>query len=332
MNKAQKKILVVVGIGNYKSSDTEAVFKCRDAVMDCIRSTQRIVESFEIHENTFSNEPERIIFQIKELSPDCVFNLFEGFCGNARSEASFAYMLEKNNIPFTGNRSKALEICLDKDKTKKILDANGIAVPGGALIKTLSDLQHTTFSFPAFVKPAFEDASVGIDKNSLVKNNEELFASVSKKLSSFPSGLIVEEFISGKEFNAAFLGEYPYEHLGISSLDYSPHPDCPNYLNFNSKWKDGAVEYEKLMPRVLDRTDPDYRNDIIDISRSAAKALGCSRYFRVDLREKNEKLHVLDVNPNPDISPDSGLARQAAARDIDYSELISKILNNAHIM
>lgn len=328
MEKTSKKILVAVGIGNYKSEDTDAVFKCRDAVMDGLLSLGYNASSFEIHQKIFSKTPETVISDIRNISPDCVFNLFEGFCGKADSEAKFARMLEEENIPFTGNTSSALEICLDKDKTKQILLENNIRVPEGIMVRTLSDLDGKDISFPVFVKPAFEDASVGIDKRSFAGNSNELYDAVTKKLSSFPSGLIVEEFIPGKEYNAAFIGEYPYEHLGISSLDYDNHPECPNYLNFNSKWKDGAVEYEKLMPRVLNKKDPDYRNDIIEISRNAAKALGCSRYFRVDLREKDGDLYVLDVNPNPDISPDSGLVRQAASKGIDYPGVVERILKN----
>ena len=82
------------------------------------------------------------------------------------------------------------------------------------------------------------------------------------------------------------------------------------------------------MPRVLNKKDPEYRSDIVDISRRAARAVGCTRYFRVDLREKNGELYVLDINPNPDISPDSGLIRQAASRGMDYTEVISRILKN----
>lgn len=328
MTEKTKKILVTVGIGNYKSEDTEAVFKCRDAVAESLRSSGYTAESFEIHEKIFSKFPETVISSIKELAPDGVFNLFEGFCGKAGSEAAFARMLEESQIPFTGNNSSALELCLDKHRTKEILSDNGIKVPRGALVRELSDLDRLKIDCPVFIKPAFEDASVGIDKRSLAESREDLVASVTKKLSSFPSGLVVEEFISGKEFNAAFVGEFPYEHLGISSLDYSHHPDCPNFLNFNSKWKDGAVEYEKLMPRVLDKKDPDYKNEIVEISRNAARALGCSRYFRVDLREKDGELYVLDVNPNPDISPDSGLVRQAASKGIDYTGVVNRILKN----
>lgn len=328
MKNSSKKILVTVGIGNYKSEDTEAVFKCRDAVVDSLRISGYFPETFEIHEKIFSRDPGSVIDEVTQLSPDCVFNLFEGFCGKAGSEAEFARMLEERNIPFTGNNSSALETCLDKNKTKSILEETGIKVPAGIMVRALSDLSEADISFPAFVKPAFEDASVGIDKRSFVENSDELKAAITKKLTSFPNGLIVEEFIPGKEFNAAFLGDYPYEHLGISSLDYDHHPDCPSFLNFNSKWKDGALEYEKLMPRVLTKDDPDYRSDIVDISRRAAKTLNCSRYFRVDLREKDGEMYVLDVNPNPDISPDSGLIRQAASRGMDYPAVVNKILNN----
>jgi D-alanine-D-alanine ligase len=326
--KSGKKILVAFGMGDYSSEDVVAVFKCRDAILNSLRIMGYLAEGFGIQKHIFVSSPESFTTKIRDLSPDCVFNLFEGFPGRPESESAFARMLEKEKIPFTGNNSRALETCLDKHKTKKILAENGIKTPAGTLIKDISILSPETYSFPVFVKPAFEDASVGIDESSLALTPEELRDSIETKLKCFPGGLIVEEFIPGKEFNAAFLGDYPYENLGVSLMDHEEHDDCPSYLNFSSKWKENTTEYKKLMPRVLDKKDPEYRSDIVDISRRAARAVGCTRYFRVDLREKNGELYVLDINPNPDISPDSGLVRQAASRGMDYTEVVSRILNN----
>ncbi|MFA6636363.1 MAG: ATP-grasp domain-containing protein [Candidatus Omnitrophota bacterium] len=328
--KTFKKILVVFGMGDYTSEDVTAVFKCRDAVLNSLSALGYFAECFGIRKNIFISSPQSFITKIRDISPDCVFNLFEGFPGRPESESTFVRMLEKEKIPFTGNNSAALETCLDKHKTKKILAENGIKTPAGALIKNIAALSPETYFFPVFVKPAFEDASVGIDEISLALTPEELRDALKTKLKCFPGGLIVEEFIPGKEFNAAFLGDYPYENLGISLMDHEEHADCPSYLNFSSKWKENTTEYKKLMPRVLDKKDPEYRNDIIDISRRAAKAVGCTKYFRVDLREKNGELYVLDINPNPDISPDSGLIRQAASLGMDYTNVISEILCNAN--
>jgi D-alanine-D-alanine ligase len=330
MVKLFGNIVIVTGIGDYTSEDTAAVFKCRDAVKDSLRSEGHAVESFEIHENILSFYPEKILSSLKDLAPGLVFNLFEGFCGNAGSEAKFAHMLETEKIPFTGNSSTALEICLDKHKTKEILKKKGIRTPTGLLIRDLKEARTKDLPFPVFVKPAFEDASVGVDNMSLCRNKDELFSALDKKLASFPSGLIVEEFVSGKEFNAAFLGNYPYENLGVSMMDYENFEDCPAYLNFSSKWKENTEEYKRLMPRVLDKKDICYRSDIVETSRRTAKALGLSNYFRVDLREKNGELYVLDVNPNPDISPDSGLVRQAASKDINYTQVVTRILESAY--
>jgi D-alanine-D-alanine ligase len=326
--KKFNNILVVTGIGDYSSADMRSVLTCRDAVIESIRASGRNAESLEIHENAFFGSHKDIIKNIREICPDCVFNLFEGFVGRSGSEADFARMLENENIPFTGNGSSALETCLDKPKTKKILDASGIKTPKGVLVRDLSEARWQEICFPAFVKPAFEDASVGIDDKSLAQNPEMLRASLEEKLPAFPGGLLVEEFLPGKEFNAAFLGDYPYENLGVSLMDYELYSDCPNYMGFSAKWYESTVEYKKLFPSVSDRKNPEYRSDVVEISRRSAMALGCSRYFRVDLREKNGELYVLDVNPNPDISPGSGLIRQAASRGMSYSDVISRILEN----
>ncbi|MFH1665112.1 MAG: D-alanine--D-alanine ligase [Candidatus Omnitrophota bacterium] len=323
------KVVVTAGIGDYKPEEAILIFKCRDAVVEGLRSSGYDAICFDIHDKDFLEKPEWVISSLKEIGPDCVFNLFEGVSGDSMTEVEFARMLEAEEILFTGNNSEALETCLDKDRTKKILEANGIKVPSGIMARTLDDVEGKDIKFPVFVKPACEDASLGIDSRSLASNMEELRKAVGEKLRKFPKGIIVEEFISGREYNAGFLGYYPYELMGISMLDYEESPGCVNYLNFNAKWKTRAAEYKKLMPVVLDEKDERYSHEVAEISCKAARALGCSRYFRVDFREKDGELYVLDVNPNPDISPDSGLIRQAYLRNLSYADVIARITENA---
>lgn len=292
--------------------------------------TQRgyTVSSFDIIEDEFISHPEAIIKNIQKEHPDFIFNLFEGFPGRAGSEADFVHMLEVAKIKFTGNGSSALRTCLDKHKTKKILAKNGIPTPDGTLFKDLSVLDHIETAFPVFVKPAFEDASLGICSRSYVPDMTSLKKTVKKKLCNFSEGLLVEEFISGVEYNVGFFGGKNFELAGVSVLNYDGYPDSESYLNYNGKWDEKTSEYKNFIPRVIDITDPAYREDVIDISLKAGKLLGCSRYFRVDLREKDGILYVLDVNPNPDISPDSGFGRQALANDLTYEDVITKIAGN----
>ncbi|MDD4957474.1 MAG: D-alanine--D-alanine ligase [Candidatus Omnitrophica bacterium] len=321
-----KKIMISAGIDEVPREDTLDALRCRNSVKGALEARGYAVSYLDVTQKEFSRDPYKLVRDIREYAPDRVFNLFEGFSDNTFQEIVFVKMLEEEKIPFTGNGSGALEACLDKGGAKKILAEHGIDVPEGVVVRTFGDLGTFTGDLPVFIKPVSEDASVGIDRMSLAYNDEEMASYVLDKLERFPAGLMVEEFIPGIEFNAGFTGEYPYDVIGVSMLDYGTTKGRGQYLNFSSKWKADSPEYKRLMPEVLLPDDRKWRDKVIEVSREAANALGCRGYFRVDLRERDGKLYVLDVNPNPDINTDSGFARQGYSKGLKYEDIIEGIL------
>jgi D-alanine-D-alanine ligase len=230
------------------------------------------------------------------------------------------------NIPFTGNSSFTLCACLDKAMTKNILKRSGILVPKGIVVKNITNLKMNNLSFPVFVKPCSEDASVGISKDSLVYSKKGLRDILKKRLKKFPKGLIVEEFLPGEEYSVAFLGNRFYEALGVSAINYSLYKDFPPFLTYISKWDEKANEFKKIKPSRVLMADVNLKKRIISLARKAAKVLGCRGYFRVDLRTKDGKIFIIDVNPNPDINIESGYVKQARQSGYSYSEIIEKII------
>jgi ribosomal protein S18 acetylase RimI-like enzyme len=62
----------------------------------------------------------------------------------------------------------------------------------------------------------------------------------------------------------------------------------------------------------------------------AWEATGCQDYARVDFRiSRNGKPYVLEVNPNPDISPDAGLFGALATIGLGYAEFVENVISNA---
>ncbi|MEM7817112.1 MAG: ATP-grasp domain-containing protein [Candidatus Aenigmatarchaeota archaeon] len=283
------------------------------------------VEILWIEKKDFEDR-EKLKNKILNKKPFVVFNLFEGFLDDPLKEVDFATILEELKIPFTGNSSLVLDICLNKEKAKNLLKEKGLNVPKGIYIKELGDISLDGLNFPLFVKPCFRDASEGIDEDSLVNNNEELYRVLEKKIEKFPHGFLIEEFIGGREFSVGFLGFFPYELLGVSVLDYSLFKNLVPFLTYKAKWNKSSLEYKTLTPSLY-TTDDDLRRKIIDIAQNAAKVIGCKGYFRVDLREKEEDIYVIEVNPNPDITLESGFVRQAFSRGYKYEDLISKIIS-----
>ncbi|MDD4003879.1 MAG: ATP-grasp domain-containing protein [Elusimicrobiaceae bacterium] len=270
--------------------------------------------------------PHELRKRLSRDNPLCIFNLFEGFSYNTKTESVFSRILESAKIPFTGNSTSALELCLDKQAVKERLALHGVKVPAGVLAKSPEDVENAGLRLPAFIKPCYEDASVGIGKDSLVSTREELLATVRNRLAAFPSGVIAEEFIPGVEYTVGLIGTPPYEVIGISSLQYNPAAGNElRFLHYESKWDTESESFRMLMPQVRP-LPPEIKAELEDIAIRAGKAVGCNGYFRVDVRERNGEYYVLDINPNPDINSDSGFIKQARKSGYTYGQVLTKII------
>jgi D-alanine-D-alanine ligase len=329
-NRQKSKILIAVGREETGRDDVREVLRCKDSI-------ERVFAKKNIDSETLFIEKEDFKClrsfkkKILDKNPFCIFNLFEGFSDDSEKEAEFAKLLEEAKIKFTGNPHAALSVCLDKLATKRILKRNNLPVARGFLVKN-GRIAGNNLIFPLFVKPRREDASVGIDKDSLVNNERELLSVIKKRLKHFPAGLVVEEFLPGKEYSVAFLGRSRYEVVGISEIDYSKHKRFLPFLTYGAKWNKKVPEYRAVMPDYNAKINAALRKSIISLSTRAAKALGCRGYFRVDLRENSGKVFIIDVNPNPDINQDSGYFKLAHNGGYTYEDVVERIvrLSNHH--
>lgn len=322
------KILIVDAKEERPRLDTEAVLLCvKNIEMALLARGHEPCSLFVSLEQL--NDPTDLRRIIDEIAPDCIFNVFEGFSTDAGQESVFAAFLETLRFPFTGNGSVALKACLDKAEVNTVLCDAGVRVPGSVRVHAFEDIDPDAVSYPVFVKPCREDASFGIDKASLCRTKEALVLALQQKLPVHAQGVVVEDFIPGREFNASFIGHGPYELLAASVMDYSVHHGLDPFFTYDSKWKKDAPEYQALIPRVMERSSAEFPVELEEMCLRVAGVLGLKGYFRVDFREKNGQLYVLDVNPNPDISKDAGLARQALAAGYTYEEMLERIVKEA---
>lgn len=309
----------------------------RPDVLDNRRCAQSIFDALvadyepmilEVTKYDFKNIP-ALKARIKSLKPVCVFNIFEGFSDDSLKEANFTRILTSLKIPFTGNGFDAIRTCLDKDYVRQILIQNNICVPRGILVKSAKDIQKINFDFPVFIKPNREDASIGIDNHSLAKDKAHLERYLREKVKNFNGGMVAEEFIPGCEYNCGFLGNSHFELMNVSVIDYVRHSDFKPFLSYDAKWNKAAPEFKTIVPVIDNHLDEGLKDSIIRLCRKAGHLLGCRGYFRVDLREKNQCLYVLDVNPNPDINVDSGFMRQAYSKGYTFGEVILRMVRLA---
>lgn len=260
--------------------------------------------------------------KLQAVQADLVFNLFEGFDGQPETEADIADLLTTLKQRYTGCPGPALRLALDKAASKQLLQAAGIPTPAHQLLDNAT-LEHFHLTYPCIVKPCAEDASHGISEKSVVNDDAGLAAQVAEVCSRFGGQALVEEFIDGPEINASVLGE---QVLPPSEIAYALPAGLPRLLTYSAKWETDSVYYRGTKPICPARLDARRRQEIEDLSRRAFVALGCRGYARVDLRlDGAGRPFVLEVNPNPDISPGAGAARQAEAAGMDYLRFIERI-------
>ncbi len=259
------------------------------------------------------------------IKADLVFNLFEGFDGAPETEAAIAGYLAELKLPFTGCPTAALALALDKAKTKETLLGAGIRTPGYAVM-TPAGPGDFKLTFPCIVKPVGEDASHGLSEESVVSDLAALARQVERVSRLFGGRALVEEFIDGREFNATVLGGRELDVLPIAEIVYTTPPGKPRILTFGSKWEEGDTYFHSTNARCPAEVDDGLRGEIVQTTQTAFRLVVRRGYARIDMRlDGAGRVNVLEVNPNPDISPSAGAARQARAAGMTYPDFIARI-------
>jgi len=264
--------------------------------------------------------------RLAALEADLVFNLFEGFAGHPETEAEIAEILSALRMPFTGCPAGALKLALDKAKTKTVLKSAGINTPDFQLLQpeTLSSFR---MSYPCIVKPRREDASHGLSPQNVVADFSSLEKQVTAVSRYYGGQALVEHFIDGREFNVTVLGDTV---LPVSEIDYSLPEGVPHLLTFAAKWQPDSLYFKGTKVVCPAEIEDKEKENIAQTALNVFGLLSCRSYARVDMRlDETGQLNVIEINPNPDISPSSGSVRQAEAAGMTYPQFIDKIVKLA---
>jgi D-alanine-D-alanine ligase len=268
--------------------------------------------------------------QIRASHADVIFNLAESFRGSSALEPAIAWLYELERKAYTGAGASALERCLNKSVTRALLRDAGVAVPEGRTIRS-ADEPLRDLPYPLFLKPAYEDASHGIDLGSVVRDEGAARARVASLLARFGGAVIAEAWIDGRELNVSILDDgAALQVLPPAEIDFSAFPPgAPRVLTYAAKWDESSDEY-RGSPSVAASLDEALRARVEATALAAFRALGLRGYGRVDLRVDSAGTpFVIDVNPNPALAPDAGLALAAGRGGLDYDALVERIAHEA---
>jgi D-alanine-D-alanine ligase len=277
---------------------------------------------------------EEAYLKLKKLRPDLVFNIAEGLFGPNR-ESHIPSICEMLGIPYTGSDPLTLGVCLDKSRAKEILAFHKIPTPAFWVVENGSGISLRV-KLPAIVKPIHEGSSKGIKDNSVVKSRPELKARVREIQSLYKEPVIVEQFLTGREFTVGVLGNPPnLEVLPIVEIDHSQLPPGANPVySYEAKWIWDQPDKPLEIFRCPASLDLDLKSRIEDIVRKTITILRIRDWCRIDIRlDERGEPNILEINPLPGILPNpeenSCLPKAARTAGYSYSALIHRVVDEA---
>jgi len=273
-----------------------------------------------------------LLNEVKKNKPDVIFNFVEIYKDRPRLEMNVVGLYELLGVPYTGAPALTLANCQNKFLTKKLLNYHGINTAKFQLFKEFPDDLSLKVKFPLIVKPAYEDASVGIENESIVANKELLKKRLEYIFKYFDQPALVEEFIEGREFNVSVVGDLKPKVLPISEIDFSKMPDhLHNIVSYQAKWDPHHESYHKTIPICPAKIPMRLEKKLKETALKAFKIMGPRDYARVDMRvSSDEEVFVLEVNPNPDLTEGAGFMRSASYAGLSYGMALKKIVMLAY--
>jgi len=271
-----------------------------------------------------------LVRKLEEDSSDLIFNVCESLGGAPDEERRIASLLELLEKRFTGSGSLALTLSGDKSLAKKLFEFHGVRSPEFTLFAPGGRVEGKSLDkFPLIVKPSSMDASIGIDKRSVVHNFNDAVARVVAIHNEFHVPALVEEYIDGREIYVSMIGNPP-EVLPPVEWDLSKlPPDLPRIAGSEAKWENDFKEAKEFVPQDV-MADEQVMKRISDAALGAWNALLLRDYARIDMRlTKDGTPFVIEANPNPWLDSSAEFAMAARRAKLSHADVIERIVQLA---
>ncbi|GAB4391794.1 MAG: methyltransferase domain-containing protein [Gammaproteobacteria bacterium] len=276
----------------------------------------------------------KIIDYLRQYEPNFVLNFCdEGFNNKASLELHIPALLEMLNIPYSGAGPACLAMCYNKSVVRALANSLEIPVPLETYFDSNDQSATIPSIFPAILKPALGDSSIGITADAVVHNSISLVAYLEDLKKTLPdTPILIQEYLSGAEYTVGIIGNSGnYTILPILTVDYSELPtDLPRILGYESKWLPDSVYWNNIQ-YIEAQLDPDTERQLIDYSSILFERLGCRDYARFDFRANAKgEIKLLEVNPNPGWCWDGKLNLMAQFAGKSYEDLLNMIITAAY--
>ncbi len=265
----------------------------------------------------------QLLAQHERVRADIVFNLAEGDEGRNR-ESQVPIILEMLRIPFLGGDGLTLGLTLDKVMTKKVLIGEGVPTPRFAELRDAQASWKVDLGYPLIVKPRYEGSSKGLHDSSLVHNAQELERQVRWLTQTYHQPALVEEFIAGREFTVAVIGNDPPQAQPVVQIAIDGKLELGKLFYTFERIRTGSTY---VCPAPIDTA---LARELQALALKTYQAVDCRDFGRVDIRvDESGRPFVLEINPLPSLSTEDVFMFVAKARGMDYNAIINEILNVA---
>jgi D-alanine-D-alanine ligase len=310
-------------------SEDEAEFDSAetvDAIASALAAAGHQVEKIEV-----SGPASHLVSRLEASDPDLIFNTAEGKRGRAR-EAFYPALFEELGFPYTGSDAYVLTLTLDKWLTKLVLASHGVDSPRGRLV-TPPELQRVSdggigLSFPVIVKPNYEGSSKGIGDEAVARDPKALVTLLRQSLTSYPAGVMVEEFVPGTDAGIGYLAGVGDDGV-LAPVEYVVDPAVRNRYNiYDYRLKNVNSSYVQVRcPADIPR---DVASRLRVLSKTVFRVLGIRDVGRIDYRLGDDgRIYMLEVNALPSLERGAGLFAAAAHAGISYDAAIAAVIKSS---
>lgn len=284
---------------------------------------------FQITPVELSGAPSEVIERLLTSEPDLIFNIAGDATSCARA-TFYPLLYEQLRLPFTGGNASLLHLNLDKHLAKAVLAAHGFAVPRGGLVSPTDRNIPEDLHYPLIIKPRFDGSNMGAGRDSVVESADSAHQRIDSMLERYPAGLVVEEFIAGRELSVPFLEAFPGQVLGVVEQNSDLEKLGYRYNIFDDETKEEGASTPEVRPRCPASLIREESERILDLARKVFTALNCRDLSRVDIRlDENNHPCVIKLALLPSLNPEASLMIAARHKGLDEKTVMRLIIRSA---
>lgn len=278
------------------------------------------------------NETPAPFEKIRTGDVDLMFNICERVCDSAFLEPCSAALLEILQIPYTGSNPETLGLCMNKIRSKQLLEYYEIPTPNWDYAYSPTDDIDQNLRYPLIVKPADTHNSIGVTNESVVTNKKELRRQIERITEEVGRTALIEEYIEGDEYDVAIMGND--ETLLVLPLTRSMFDSMPegywHIYAYDAKWREDKNPYQKIKVECPSKIPRKLASLITEISIDTYNIVEAQDYARVEIRvDKDGNPFVLECNPNCSIGANDSVAHAATMVGLGYEDFIDELVHLA---